>query len=130
MNILKYLLAAIISLSVSIISFARIDLSGKWDVTLGKEGISHEITLPGTTDDAGLGEPDTLPVALTKPQLLHLTRKNRYVGPANYTREITIPKAMANKPLRLSLGRVLWRSELLVDGKSVGSPQESLTSPH
>ncbi|MDE6070965.1 MAG: glycoside hydrolase family 2, partial [Muribaculaceae bacterium] len=126
----KSLTAAALLLSVSFISFARIDLSGKWDVTLDKEKISHEIMLPGTTDDAGLGERDTLPIALTKPQLLHLTRKNRYVGQASYSRQINVPKDMAGKPLRLTLGRVLWRSELLVDGKPVGGFQESLTTPH
>ena len=126
----KSLTAAALLLSVSFISFARIDLSGKWDVTLDKEKISHEIMLPGTTDDAGLGERDTLPIALSKPQLLHLTRKNRYVGQASYSRRINVPKDMAGKPLRLTLGRVLWRSELLVDGKPVGGFQESLTTPH
>lgn len=78
---------------------------------------THQITLHGTTDLAGIGEPDTLQPALTKPQLLRLTRRNSYIGPARYSRSIEIPKEMAGKALRLELERVMWRSELLVDGK-------------
>src|SRR5690606_30846898 len=76
-----------------------LDISGRWTVQLDTADIGIEqgwfnktlnqkIELPGTTDDAKLGNPDTLPLALVKPQLSHLTRKYRYVGVAWYTREI------------------------------------------
>lgn len=108
----------------------RIDLAGRWNVVLENDGSRHEIMLPGTTDDARIGLPDTLTPALAKPQLLHLTRKNRYVGPATYSRNVNIPKDMAGKPLRLKLERVLWKSCLEIDGNPTGDCEESLTTPH
>ncbi len=109
---------------------AKIDISGKWNVKLENIDGTYSISLPGTTDDAGLGIADTLSPLLQKPQLLHLTRKNRFVGNAKYSREINIPKQMAGKPMRLRLERVLWKSCLSIDGISVGECQESLTTPH
>lgn len=124
------LFLTIVTFSLASYSYDKIDLSGIWEVKL--DGISGEsrISLPGTTDDAGLGIADTLSPLLQKPQLLHLTRKNRFVGNATYTRQVNIPKAMSGKPLRLSLERVLWKSCLSVDGIPVGECQESLTTPH
>ena len=55
---------------------------------------AQPIHLPGTTDDAGLGTPCALDAKLEKPQLLHLTRKHSYIGPAWYTREVEIPEAI------------------------------------
>ncbi len=111
-------------------SAPKINLAGKWQVTLPDNDVSYSISLPGTTDDAGLGIADTLSPLLKKPQLLHLTRKNRFVGNAAYSRSIDVPKDMAGKPLKLSLERVLWKSCLSVDGKPIGDCQESLTTPH
>ena len=107
----------------------RLDLSGAWSVSFGNsEG--HSIVLPNTLDGAGLGEPNTLKPALTKPQLSRLTRKHSYIGEAKYQREVTISKEMAGKPLQLLLERVMWRSRLLIDGQDIGKTQESLVSPH
>ena len=86
--------------------------------------------LPNTLDGAGIGEPNTLSPALTKPQLSRLTRKHSFIGEAKYQREITITKEMAGKPLELLLERVMWRSRLLIDGQDAGQIQESLVSPH
>ncbi|MDE7420248.1 MAG: glycoside hydrolase family 2 [Muribaculaceae bacterium] len=109
---------------------SQIDLAGEWKVKLENESKEHVITLPGTTDDAGIGTPDTLTPMLKKPQLLHLTRKNRFVGSASYTRDINIPEAMAGKPLRINLERVMWKSCLEIDGNIIGECQKSLTTPH
>ncbi|MDE5793444.1 MAG: glycoside hydrolase family 2, partial [Muribaculaceae bacterium] len=109
---------------------SQIDLAGEWKVKLENESKEHVITLPGTTDDAGIGTPDTLTPMLKKPQLLHLTRKNRFVGNASYTREINIPEDMAGKPLRINLERVMWKSCLEIDGNILGECRESLTTPH
>lgn len=107
-----------------------LDLSGEWQVKLhGMEGI-NQMSLPGTTDDAGLGMADTLSPILKKPQLLHLTRRNRFVGNATYSRQIDVPKEMAGKPLKLKLERVMWKSCLCIDGMPVGECQESLSTPH
>ncbi len=115
---------------------AQIDLSGSWAVSLQGDPDSYEISLPGTTDLAGIGTPDTLSPLLRKPQLLHLTRKHSFVGEAIYSRSIQITEEMAGKPLRLSLDRVMWRSKPMIDGQPLfsadGSPEyrESLTTPH
>ena len=123
-----------------------IDLSGEWKVSLPNAPLdqaptavanstlytlhSSTLTLPGTLDDAGLGDPNTLAPALSKPQLSRLTRKHAFIGQAQYQREITITKEMAGRPLQLLLERVMWRSRLLIDGQDVGQVQESLVSPH
>ena len=125
---MKKLLMTLAWLALPMALFAqqRIDLSGEWKVSM----VNHPITLPNTLDGAGIGEPNTLTPALTKPQLLRLTRKHSYIGKASYQREITINKEMAGKPLELLLERVMWRSRLLIDGQDLGQMQESLVSPH
>ena len=107
-----------------------IDLSGRWDVELYGDRAKHTMMLPGTTDLAGLGTPNTLTPELTKPQLTRLTRKHRFVGPATYSREINIDKSMAGKPLELFLERVMWRSRVKIDGHPLDAMQESLSTPH
>lgn len=120
---------------------SRIDLSGQWTVRLdsadaGIDGAWYgklydtPITLPGTTDIAGLGTPCSLEPALTKPQMLHLTRAHSYIGPAWYSREVEIPSGWEGKELFLHLERVLWDSQVWVDGVKVNGHEESLTTPH
>lgn len=127
-RLLTLLLLSALSAGVSATNV--LDLSGSWQVRLGNDTTQHAIQLPGTTDAAGLGVPNTLKPALSKPQLLRLTRKNSYVGPAVYTRTIDIPRKMAGKPLKVMLERVMWKSRLTVDGVPAGTVCESLTTPH
>ena len=89
----------------------RIDLSGEWKVSLDNKG-NQTIMLPNTLDGAGIGKPNTLSPALTKPQLSRLTRKHSFIGKAKYQRDIVINKEMAGKTLELMLERVMWRSRL------------------
>ena len=128
---MKQLFLTLTMLALPLIGFAqqRIDLSGNWTVSLGGNE-NHSIVLPNTLDGAGIGEPNTLSPALTKPQLSRLTRRHSFVGEAKYQREITITKEMADKPLELFLERVMWRSRLLIDGQDAGQIQESLVTPH
>lgn len=128
---MKKLFVTLTMLALPFIGLAqqRIDLSGEWTVCLGGNE-NHSIQLPNTLDGAGLGVPNTLTPALTKPQLSRLTRKHSFMGQATYQREITITKEMAGKPLELLLERIMWRSRLLIDGKDLGQMQESLVSPH
>lgn len=107
-----------------------IDLSGEWQVRLGADSTAYAIHLPGTTDLAGLGKRSELEPELSKPQLLRLTRRNSYIGPACYVRRIEVPADMAGKPLELMLERVMWRSRIRIDGQETGMMQESLTTPH
>lgn len=119
----------------------KIDLTGKWQITLDSTSIgeskgwhntsfTQNTTLPGSTDDAKMGVANTLEPALQKPQLLHLTRSNRYVGQAWYTKEITIPKKWNGKQILFNMERVLWRSDVWIDGKKVEKSCNSLTTPH
>ena len=125
----KYITFALLALPLFVFAQQRLDLSGEWKVSLNNRG-NQTIMLPNTLDGAGIGEPNTLSPALTKPQLSRLTRKHSFIGEAKYQREITITKEMAGKPLELLLERVMWRSRLLIDGQDAGQIQESLVSPH
>lgn len=118
-----------------------ISLSGEWqfaidstDVGLSEgwytRSFADNIQLPGTTDQAGYGVSNNLPPSISKPQILHLTRKNSYVGPAWYTREISIPSDWKEKTVELKLERVIWKTSVWVDGNPVSGSQESLISPH
>jgi predicted GNAT family acetyltransferase len=115
-------------------------LSGEWRYALDKNdvGVTQKwydslfvgrIVLPGTLDGAGIGNPNTLLPKLEKPQILHLTRKFSYVGPAWYVKEFVVPKDWANKELVLNLERVLWSSNVWVDGTFLGE-SKSLVAPH
>lgn len=107
-----------------------VDLSGSWQVSLDSLATFQPMTLPGTTDDAGLGTPNTLEPAITGAQIQRLTRKHSFLGAAFYRREIDIPAGMAGKPLALKLERVIWQSSVWVDGVQLPGAEESLTTPH
>lgn len=117
-------LSALLACAASLAA-QTIQLNGEWTATLPGEK-PQAMQLPGTLDMAGIGQPDTLQPAMTKPQLLRLTRKHSYIGPCTYARTIEITPDMAGKPLRLTMERVLWKSSLKVDGKPVGTANESL----
>lgn len=89
-----------------------------------------KVVLPGTLDDAGIGEANMLEPMLQKPQLSRLTRKHSFIGTAIYQRDIYIPSEMAAQPLQLFFERVMWRSRLAIDGRDIGQMQESLVAPH
>lgn len=120
----------------------KLSLEGSWGVCLDSLGCGEsegwqnrdfpvKIDLPGTTDEAGLGIADTLPALLAKPQLTHLTRRHSYVGPAWYTRTVDIPASAAGKRVTLSLERILWKSDLWIDGVKIASAESSsLVAPH
>lgn len=107
-----------------------LDLCGQWEVSLDSMTSFQPIKLPGTTDLAKLGTPNGLIPEMKKPQLLHLTRQHSFIGAAWYRRSITIFKEMANKPLTIKLERVMWQSQLWIDGIKHPVAEESLTTPH
>lgn len=118
-----------------------ISLAGEWqfamdstDVGLSEKwfdrSFTDKIQLPGTTDEAGYGVANSLPPSVGKPQILHLTRKNSYVGPAWYSREITIPSNWKDKSIELKLERAIWQTSVWIDGNPVSGTCESLISPH
>ena len=118
----------------------QIDLAGQWKFSLDAQDqgvkekwfnqtLKQTIQLPGTTDEAGFGISNSLEPKLEKPQLLHLTRKNSYVGAAWYSKEVIIPETWKGKSIILKLERVIWNTTVWVDGKQSTS-NESLISPH
>lgn len=118
-----------------------ISLAGEWQFAMDSTDVgvtekwfertfSDKIQLPGTTDEARYGIPNTLPPSISKPQILHLTRKNSYVGVAWYSREIDIPADWKEKSVDLKLERVIWHTSVWVDGNQVTGCNESLISPH
>lgn len=127
-NRIIFLISVLIA--ATIVSHAQcIDLAGDWNAKLSN-GQEASVSLPGTLDMAGVGITDTLKPAMEKPQLLRLTRKVSYIGPCTYSRFVDIPENMSGKPLRLVMERVLWKSTLKIDGKSVKGENLSLNSPH
>ena len=118
-----------------------IDVSGEWTVRLDSADIglnqnwnniafTDVINLPGTMDDAHLGKADTLSLTLKEPQLTHLTRKYSYLGAAWYSREIKVPSDMKDKDFILKLERVIWKTEVWVDGNKIPTENNSLIAPH
>ena len=69
--------------AASAVAAPTMDLAGTWQVRLG-EAAPAEIRLPGTLGDAGLGPEATRPLDGA------LTPRRLYVGPATYTRTITV----------------------------------------
>src|SRR5690606_12102128 len=138
---INFLLFLIIILAGCKAENDNISLQGKWQVRLdstniGETGnwasetfLEQEITLPGTLDDAGLGPANTLEPAMNNYVLSHLARKHQYIGKAWYQREVNIPENWNGKAIKLKLERVIWESQVYVNGKKVGA-QESLIAPH
>ena len=119
----------------------KIDLSGKWQVALDSldTGINEkwfevtfndEITLPGTLLDGGYGNPCTLKPAMEREIFLNLKRRYDYVGVAWYTRQVKIPANWNDKQVFLYLERVIWISQVWVNGRKVELVNESLSTPH
>ncbi|WP_211218026.1 glycoside hydrolase family 2 protein [Niabella aurantiaca] len=116
-------------------------LAGTWKLRLDKEdrGIKEgwfrknegqAITLPGTLDDAGIGEKIKVDTnVMNKEVMIRLTRKHTYTGPAWYSKQVVIPSGWTGKVIRLYLERVIWNTRVWVDGKEAGT-DESLSTPH
>ncbi|WP_276481462.1 hypothetical protein [Paraflavitalea pollutisoli] len=108
-----------------------LDLQGQWTVKLeGERQLPQKIQLPGTLDDAGIGEPLNGTPRLNIASLAHLSRKTSFVGKAYYTREVSIPAGWQGKLILLQLERVLWRSRVNIDGVWVDETGESLVAGH
>ncbi|GAB3903973.1 sugar-binding domain-containing protein [Mucilaginibacter boryungensis] len=118
----------------------QISLAGNWKVKLDPQNaglqqkwytqkFEESIKLPGTLDDAGMGKKSTLTAdTLTREVVLELTRKHSYIGPAWYSKEVQVPSNWKDKDISLYLGRVIWHTQVWVDGRAAGSA-ESLSVP-
>ncbi|MFO8014609.1 MAG: hypothetical protein R6X20_15030 [Phycisphaerae bacterium] len=111
-----------------------ISLAGEWAFRLDPRGVGEKenwaaedlprrISLPGSTDEAGYGEP------LEKVRLGSLNRPVTYRGPAWYQKRVIVPEGWAGRRVRLFLERCHWKTTVWVDGKEVGS-RDSLSVPH
>ncbi|WP_340112563.1 sugar-binding domain-containing protein [Maribellus mangrovi] len=142
---LKYsvlvLFIAIVFAGCSKSSVKEINLAGEWSVKLDSMNIEMDerwadkrlddvsVQLPGTLDDAGLGKANTQEPVMDNSVMWGLTRKHQYIGKAWYQKEVDIPANWEGKNIELELERVIWQSQVFVDGMSVGK-NESLTTPH
>jgi hypothetical protein len=85
--------------------------------------LPEEITLPGSTDQAGKG------IKTQDMTSLRLTRLFEYKGAAWYEKEIFIPQHWKNKDIHLLLERAHWETSVWVNGQPAGK-RESLSTPH
>ena len=83
----------------------------------------EQITLPGSTDEAGKGYKTQ---GMTS---LRLTREFEYKGAAWYEKDVYIPPEWKDKDVQLFLERVHWKTDLWVNNKPAGK-RESLSTPH
>ncbi|HEY8937104.1 MAG TPA: sugar-binding domain-containing protein [Cyclobacteriaceae bacterium] len=88
------------------------------------------VKLPGTLDESGIGTRSNALPELKRPIVDQLTRKYSYIGAAWYSREIVIPDTWKNKQVQLTLERVIWKTEVWVDGIKQEGVGESLVAPH
>lgn len=94
-----------------------VSLAGDWSTELGT------VALPGTTDEAGIGDTITNLAEDTR-----LSRKHTFVGQLTYTKEIRVPSSMDGKHVELFIEKTK-PTTLWVDGDSIGH-QTHLHTPH
>jgi hypothetical protein len=85
--------------------------------------LAEEITLPGSTDQAGKG------IKTQEMTSLRLTRLFEYKGAAWYEKEVFIPESWEHRGMRLFIERAHWETALWINGEPVGK-RESLSVPH
>lgn len=111
-----------------------LSLTGQWRVRLDPDSVGEQqrffdnpagesITLPGTLDQAALGTPTS------GADYGILSRQHKYIGQAWYSREIEIPRSWGESDVILYLERVMWRSQVWIDGQKI-SVQDGLGTPH
>jgi beta-galactosidase len=111
-----------------------ISLAGSWQIKLDPQDIGltngwmsksfeNSIPLPGTTDENGFG-------SVTRDTAYGiLSREYEYIGPVWYNKEIHIPDDWNNVLVDLFLERVIWESQVFIDGNMLGK-QDALAAPH
>lgn len=112
-------------------------VAGQWRVKLdpGRVGEAQRwyerrlegdtMRLPGSTDEAKLGPPNTAPATLDG-----LYRTHPYEGPAWFESDVIIPGPWRGKHVSLVLERVHWETKVWVDGQELPGAQDSLVAPH
>lgn len=126
----RFFCLVLYSLNMYSVRSQEISLNGQWTVRLDSTQETRSIQLPGTLDDAGIGSPNTVKPGLDMATMVYLARKVEYIGKAYYTRSFTVPASWKSKKITLTLGRVLWRSSITIDGKPLPESEESLVTSH
>jgi hypothetical protein len=135
----NFLVALVLILMISCqpASDNTIKLSGEWDLCLDSTNMGDiqqlsfnlKTTLPGTLDEAGIGNANTMKPELKREVMLHLQRKHEYIGKAWYRKKIMVPETENSAKAILQLERVIWKSTVYVNGKLAGE-ENSLSVPH
>src|SRR5438067_1827181 len=121
---MKVCLMLLIALSSRMVLRAQqLSLNGTWQATLDSNDKKYAVSLPGTLDDAGVGNPVKLTPELNMATLAHLMRKVQYTGKAYYTKTFTVPLSWAPKKIELVLARVIWKSSVWIDKKQITTMQ-------
>ena len=137
----KTLTLSCLLMTSTLLDAATLNLSGEWDFALdpedrwleaGPESWSFDdtIPLPGTTAEAGKGDPLEIELNLEHPAMRHLHQKFSYIGPAWYRRTVEIPSEWDGKSVELLLERVIWETRVWVNGERVENAEDSLSVPH
>ena len=74
------------------------DLSGAWSVFL-EDGTVQAVSLPGTLDTNGIGEPDEGRDLVSPVIRERLRRRHVYTGKAGYLRQVRLSKEVRNAVL-------------------------------
>ena len=90
-----------------------IDLAGQWQFAFDSVQYSRNVTLPGTTDTNGLGEP-----CADKTETTRLSRRFSYKGQAWYRTTFDIPEEVPEWTLLLERTKL---TRVYVDGRYVGT---------
>ena len=130
-TLLLGLLMALSASSPCLAEGERISLAGTWQLATDSAQYRYTISLPGSTDEAGVGKEHVAgtPLYIGRPETWQLARKRVHIGPAWYTREVEVPASWKGKQVTLSLERCMWTTALWVDGTLVGEAN-SLCAPH
>jgi hypothetical protein len=115
------------------INKSQVSLAGHWKFALDPDGVGireawfsrslpGSIALPGTTDEARIGEENS------KMEILRLTRRHPYCGAAFYQKTVIIPEDWRGRKIFFRIERTK-PSMLWIDDRLIGE-QQTLTTPH
>ncbi|QOD61956.1 glycoside hydrolase family 2 [Polaribacter haliotis] len=123
MKKITILFVLLIAVSATFKAQNILDLQGTWHVQLDKNKVKKQMQLPGTLAEAKIGE------KTVGSDFGILTPEYKYIGVAWYEREFTIPENWENKTIEVFLERVLWESQVYIDGRKF-TTQDGLGTPH
>jgi len=128
---MKTVLTALMTILVAAsANAAEMNLAGEWQVS-GKD-ISSKVQLPGTLAANHIGRRWTehdFTVTMDLEQSEALVEEFQYLGPATYVRKVELGGDLVGRELEFFLERVMWKSEVFWDGRSLGEC-DSLATPH